>query len=298
LSQYCKKLEKEEKLLNECIFIEKFSKNEIKFESELLDMVIQPESVSYDTSFTIKECTNYKLTEKILSPIYEVLPHNISFDKPISIRFKNFNCKENSNIYLMRYQDNSFFSITYISTPIKKLKQNNEEFTFEFELNSFSLLCLGDFRHPFKYTTVDEGIFNNGTDIIRPGLNYGLGCFLNKCVHGVKIINMNFVDTDLSNDYIYCTNCNQKLALKIIFYKTDATITFKKNDSYNNEKIPIKVKGSDIMFIGNKHQMEKYSRVNILVNANTKTNIENIGIRIHPHVFRDLCDIPNHFNLI
>jgi hypothetical protein len=75
-SQYCEKLENEKKdetkikFLSECIFIEKFSKNEIKFESELLDMVIQPESVSYATSFTIKECTNYKLTEQKLSPIY------------------------------------------------------------------------------------------------------------------------------------------------------------------------------------------------------------------------------------
>jgi hypothetical protein len=280
--------------------LEKGSKNESLFESELVDLVIQPDSVSNETIITIRECTENKLFETELdksSSIYEVLPHTISFDKPIRIRFKNVNLKEVTNIYLIKHQNNhSFFSITSIYSPTKKLKQNNQEYTFEFELNSFSYFWLGDFRNPFMLSTLTvEGIFRVGTDIIRPGLNYGVGCFLNQCVHGVKIINMNFGDFNLSNDYIYCTSCTQKLALKIIFYKTDATITLKKKDSCNNEKIPIKVKGSDIMFIGNKYQMEKYSRVNILVNANTKTNIENIGIRIHPHVFRDLCDIHNIF---
>ena len=120
MSQYCKKLEKEEKLLNECIFIEKFSKNEIKFESELLDLVFQPESVSYETTITIRECTENKLSERELdklSPFYEVLPHTFSFEKPIKIRFKNISCKEIWNIYLIKHQNNHpIFSITSLGT--------------------------------------------------------------------------------------------------------------------------------------------------------------------------------------
>jgi hypothetical protein len=76
-------------------------------------------------------------------------------------------------------------------------------------------------------TLPNEGIFNDGSDIIRSGLNCSTGCLNNKCDHGVKVINMSFIENyNLSNDYIFCTKCTEKLALQIILYKTKATISF------------------------------------------------------------------------
>ena len=287
------------KPLNAFIFIENCSKNEVRFESESLDLVIQPESVKVETSFTIKERTDYKFSitnlDK-LSPIYEILPHNISFDKPVIIRFKNISCKDASSIYLIKHQiDNDSFDISSICTPIKKLKQKNEEFTLEFELDSFSLLYLGNFHQPFKYTTSDEGIFQDGVDIIRPGLNYGLGCFLNQCDHGLRIINKNFGNFDQLFDYVYCTSCPQKLEIKMIFFKTVASISFKKENSVNQERTTIKANGCDLMFVGNRYQIEKYSRVNLVVNPNHELNNVNNGIRISSDIFNDMCNINFHF---
>ncbi len=147
-------------------------------------------------------------------------------------------------------------------------------------------------------TFSDESIYNDGSDIIRPGLNYATGCIKNRCDHGVQVINMSFIENyheNVPTDHIFCTICTEKLARKIILYKTKATISFITKGSDIAEKKQLNVKGSDIIFVGNKHKMKVYSSVSI-VTKKIETYTENIGIRIDPNIFRDLCDLDHLYN--
>jgi hypothetical protein len=244
------------------------------FESDLIDMIISVGSVKNESIFSIKEYTDTVFNKiKRLSSIYEIEPHGIYFDNPITIRFKKIKSMFRENIYLIKHQmDNEYFDIAAIYTPSKTEQSSEQELTIEFELKKFSTIFLGDFQTPL---ILNVNQISGNDMFIEPGLNVLKSCSFGNC-NGYLIENLKF--QGVTNNFVFnrnhcpVVNCNRNMLEKMIFYKSKAKIEFKREESEVEYETSIETDGDEIIIVGYKDHITEYSNLKISLTPKFELN--------------------------
>ena len=183
-----------------------------RFTSKVFNVIIPSGAVKLKTRFEIKEIDSnilkFPKNMKLVSPVFELLPHSIKFNKEIKIMYKIHEKKisdKRYNICLFKQEIQDFkkginaWSVYFTECEDSKVIQ--------FELNSFSLTFIAICEYKLGINEFHEQF--QDYEIIKPGLNYRINCTNEeRCYGRLIIVHKGFGELFIPNsDALICPNC-------------------------------------------------------------------------------------------
>ena len=248
----------------------KISNNGGLIHSFVIDLEIPAGAIDNETDFVIEKTRkdfDYPINIQKLSPIFELKPHSIKFNKPITIAFKNCNFGLD-DICLFKQEDDKIDRILKkwtIYYPEKCVREN----IVEFKLDSFSSVFLGNLKYGIEPTKIeisnDEFKQNFKTyQIIHPGLNYEVICERNGCDGNSNLVIASkgygtFRPIEDAKNST-CHFCQQtKISIKsIIISQAEGKIEFSLNNTNKIDKSEFEAKGNQVIIFGDEDSSEEY----------------------------------------
>lgn len=272
-----------------------------KFEGVLFDLTVPQNSVNTSTPFCIKlseehfnkpNKLNYMFRVHKLTPVLEIQPHRTLFNKELTLTFKNIDSKF-KNVYLFKQEydeDDRFIDVWNCFFPFY-CKQNGNPFqTFEFKLDRFSFVFLGNLQKGFDISCTEltntEFTEKFGNDQhIRPGLNICMTCENRNCQRLNKLIIVNKyygtfdIDPNKENyDSNNCLGCQRFLSNRnsfknLIFFQSEFSI-----DITLPHKVPQSTKysvtGNKLLIFGDELEREEYA--SLIIKVQTPSRCRNV----------------------
>jgi hypothetical protein len=273
-----------------------------KIELPNLEMIIPEKTVkeSDTITFGIKELNEVDkelkkvdvssdVTKNItkFSGTFEVTPHNVKFDKHITLKFNGSAKSDSSTIGLFIQKDSD------VDRQLDKWKivpyiKANKTANYDFSLRSFSFMFLGDIKNNIPLPLKEDPIIKSKLkpyEYIYPGLNFRAKCNNDACeVKKDKkdmIIPLEFKVPKCSveelddeyKDLMICSSCNkpgdfvvEALIKEIIIFRAHGEINYRLNtknskaikDSYNSS-------GNELLIYGAGAKLEDYKFFKITI---------------------------------
>ncbi len=256
-----------------------------KIHSSMIDLEVSAGSVIKETYFSIKRTNDdfdYPFGINKLSSLFELNPHSMKFNKPVIIRFKNYDFWHDDDvIYLFKQEDNKTDRILKKWT-IYHPKKREENF-IEFELDCFSFAFLGrlvDKIMPGNTIELNNSEFRNkfqDYQVIHPGLNYQIVCENNKCPGYIKLMIFKkgygiFRPNEDINQEMICHFCSEQIrSIKsVILLQAEGKIEFRLNNTKDNVEDTFKAKGSELIIFGDEESYEEFDKIVITVAKSCK----------------------------
>ena len=269
-----------------------------KVHTDSVSMTIPPKTLASEIQFQIKISEKFEKTfsEKIVSPIFELMPHFTTFDKPITLLFNNIE-GQMENIFLFKNESSDNFNIW----SIHKAKNCYKD-SLEFELINFSIVFLGILNHGFDVgcSELQPDDFNarfREHQKIKPGLNYLVSCLVNECREERIIVNMGygvFQGMKLQSG-LYCSKCFT--GLKIENIKTMIFFHSKGKIEFSLETKIYRTLGNNLVIIGHKNYQKTYTNLTIKVEKTTSSDQnQNASAAMDNSTYNDLENLFIYLN--
>jgi hypothetical protein len=218
----------------------------------------------------------YPLDVNKISPVFELMPHSVKFNKHVTLEFNYF--EEDSCLFILENNNESKnlneWTICY---PNRFLSDS-----IQFDVINFSYMFLGKMNNglDIKYIQqIENDLFKkkfHSYQYIKPGLNYRIVCENNYCNNREKfiIINRGYgkfkPNDDIDEKQIICPVCLNNLdeyesIRLIILFQSKGTIDYREQQS-RMKQTSFDVASNTLKLYGDDTSLEKYK--NIIINVN------------------------------
>jgi hypothetical protein len=268
---------------------------EDKIKLQNLEMLIPEKTVKESSTITfgIKNLYSTDFSSSFIKNItrisnaFEITPHNVKFDKHITLKFNNIVTK-NDNMVGLFVQNDSEVDRQLDKWKIIPYNSTNQTTSYDFSLRSFSFMFLGDIKNNIPLPLKDNpGIKSKlkPYEYIYPGLNFRASCNNDDCE--VKkdgkdmIIPLEFKLTkcnvaeldDEHSDLMICSSCKkpgdfvvEKLIKEIIIFRAHGEINYRLDSKTSKaDKDTYNTNGNELLIYGTSANLEVYKFFKITI---------------------------------